>query len=175
MTNKTDIVMKQEIREQVQTLFENACAHFLVGGVCPSVRFDIKGTHCFGQARYIENAVRFNFTVAKQNYEEFVKRTVPHEVAHIMQHKLSLRSKPHGYDWAKVMRFFGTPPDRCNSNYNMEGIAPARKTQKFAYKCNGCAKEYSVGKKVHNKIQNGSNYFCRKCRSRISYMGKILT
>jgi len=168
MENKTEREIKQEIRELTLSYFNKGKQQFAVNTAVPKITFDIKGNRTAGQARYSENRIRYNFPIAKQNYESFLKRTVPHEVAHIIQRTLNFNSSPHGIEWKRVMRFFGIQnPERCH-DYDVSDVPTFRRSQKFRYSC-ACSKKHYVGKAVHNRIKNGVEYKCSRCKQIIKY------
>jgi SprT protein len=129
----------------------------------PKIRFDLKGK-CGGQ--FVSGGwkdvwdIRINVEALTKYTEHYIEQTVGHEVGHLVA-KFVYGAKGHDYKWKRVMRDFGLPADRCHT-YD---LTPARRTQKFKYKC-ACS-EHEVGAKVHRKLQLGAAYTCRKCNTRL--------
>ena len=165
MENLTALQMKKEIISLTTELFTKASEHFNIYGEMPEIRFNIKGNRIAGNANSGKNIIRYNMGIIEKNYEEFISRTVAHEVAHIIQHKILYGSQAHGTEWKRVMRFFGVPAKRCH-NYDVSEVPSYRKAQKFSHTC-ACKENnvHMVGKKVHQNILNGTIYICPRCHT----------
>ncbi len=128
-----------------------------------SVRFDLRGGAA-GQAvfsRCGKIAVRYNRMLLQENGEEFLRRTVPHEVAHVVVRLLhGPRCRPHGREWQRVMAHFGAEAIRCHS-FDIRRAA-TRRLRRFAYRC-GC-REFALTSIRHGRVQRGQVYLCRDCR-----------
>jgi SprT protein len=131
------------------------------------IRFDLRG-HTAGQAliRYQNgrnDVMRFNLEIAKNNLEEFLITTVPHEMAHILQYRKDIRAKSHDGLWKYFTYVLtGKVLPRCHE-FN---TVPARNVKKYLYKCSCMTHKISSIK--HNRIFNGKqNYICCKCKSRL--------
>jgi len=138
------------------------------------VKFNIRGTNLAGEANFSKSLLRFNPVFLEHCTDEFIKRTVPHEVAHIVQRKLfGYGVRCHGKEWKKVMQVFGLEPSRCH-NY----VLPAeirkkhsRRQERFSYSCNCGTGVHKVSKTKHNRINKGYGYRCCSCNERIVYEG----
>ena len=108
--------------------------------------------------------IQYQPVILAENVDHFIKQTVPHEVAHLVVACLYPfgRTRPHGYEWQNVMRFFGVRPDRCH-NYDVTNVRQARQklNRVFQYKCN--CQVYNLTIIRHKRIMAGSKYSCKKC------------
>jgi len=143
----------------------------------PTVRFDKRGTTA-GTANGIKWELNFNMILLNENVEHFIAQTVPHEVAHLIDHQIYDSHAPrydhigrrkkrsvHGRTWKMIMTILGVPADRCHNMDVSNARAARRKTEKFDYKCTGCNTVLSMGKIRHNKQQAGKvNYKHNGCR-----------
>jgi SprT protein len=138
-------------------------------GVDPEVTVDwsLRGLSA-GFCRYLAGGnshIKLNAKIAAAEGDKFTE-TIAHEYAHAVAwavaHKLGWPKvrDHHGYEWQKVMNAFGYPATRCHS---YESAVAVRVVEKFKYRC-ACGPVQLVGPKIHRKIQNGSKYFCNKCR-----------
>jgi len=138
----------------------------------PELLFDLRGTtagraYTYLNADFMLPKIRYNMRLAKENLENFVNRTVPHEVSHIIANRHFGKNCGHGREWKWVMvNVFGVEPKRCH-DYNVEGHR-VRKTFIHVYTC-GCG-ECKVGTKHHNIIQQSPErrIFCCACRQTIN-------
>lgn len=143
----------------------------------PRVRFDKRGTTA-GTANGSKWELNFNETLLNENVDHFVKQTVAHEVAHLIDHqvydshaprydRLGRRKKRsvHGRTWKMVMMALGVPADRCH-NYDVSNAKQTRrKSETFNYKCTGCETVLPMGKIRHNNMQSGKRtYHHNGCR-----------
>lgn len=131
----------------------------------PVLDFSLKGKTA-GKAYCGLNKIQLNLEFSN-NYEEFLKETIAHEVAHIAVYQLYQDPKsksykneklnPHGYEWLIIAAILGCKTDRCHSYQ----VSPAKITQKFIYECK-CNK-HIIGLNVHKKILLGNIRFCKNC------------
>jgi len=103
-------------------------------------------------------------------HEQMINRTVPHEVAHYVSHVVyGPEGSGHGYRWQSVMRVLGVADsNRCHT-YSLEGIKTRQVNKPYAYKCSCMIHKETAH--IHNKIQCGRIYTCRKCRQKLVYFG----
>lgn len=107
--------------------------------------------------------LQFNLELAARHPEEFLKRTVPHECAHMLQFQRNPRSKSHGAEWDFFCRLLtGSTMPRCHS-YDTTGIKRTRKVQRIKYVCD--CKEHNVSSTIHNRIKAGRTYTCLDCKT----------
>ncbi len=108
--------------------------------------------------------IRYNRLIAAQALDDFVARTVPHEVAHYVVDRCftSKRIKPHGMEWQNIMRAFGLEPSVCH-RYDLSGV-PVRRQRQYAYICD--CREHQLSATRHNRVQHrGTSYLCSHCGS----------
>lgn len=168
--------MREKIIEKVREL----CLLADVPFVEPT--FELKGKVA-GQFAYKGSScgLRFNMIFATNHPDEYMARTVPHEVAHYVRyvrngykHDVLSNGKRdiHGAKWRAVMRELGASDStRCHS-YDTSVIA-SRKYRKFSYSCDN-DHAYELTTIRHNRVQRGqTTYFCRECRSELHFRGEL--
>lgn len=129
----------------------------------PALRFDLRG-QAAGQAvwhRKQRPLLRFNLDIARRHPEDFLERTVAHEVAHLVTTACHGRVRPHGPEWQAVMAHLGIArPTRCH-DYALDE-SEVRRQRRWSYACACSRHELSTTR--HNRIQNaGVRYHCRRC------------
>lgn len=167
------MTIKQRITNEVQKYREIAASK---GYTLPHVPIDfsLRGA-CAGQAVNIRSTgtpvkVRFNVALAERHPEEFLSRTVPHEVAHLLQFMRNPNSKPHGHEWDFFCRLLtGSTMPRCHT-YDVTGIKRTRKVQKFKYVCECDKGLHLISSIKHKRILHGANYKCVRCGCRIKQL-----
>ena len=136
------------------------------------VSFNLRG-HTAGKAMCRRGIVRdfeirYNAVLLEENGENFLNRTVPHEVAHLVVYaQYPSRTKPHGYEWKRVMRDFGITPKRCHS-YDTSNATVRRRgrlDREYPYKC-GC-RTHMLTVIRHRRILKGAGYTCKVCRQKL--------
>lgn len=117
--------------------------------------------------------INFNLEIAKHNLEAFLKRTVRHEISHLIDCYLYGRTRPHGRNWEMVMWKLGDKnPTRCHS-YDMSNVKVRRLKKRYLYACD-CDELHSLTIIRHRRIQNeGKKFGCRTCRKRLEYTGRM--
>jgi SprT protein len=122
----------------------------------PVVSLDLRGV-CAGRAS--SEVIWYNPTIALANLEKFITRTVPHEVAHVVDRRLN-GSSSHGPRWKKIMKDFGVPAARCHS-YS-KGVVKTRELKRFAYRCE--CRTHSLTSILHNRMCRGQRRWCKTCK-----------
>ena len=172
MCNKTLVI------NRVKECFAIAEARFNTTFRMPNIRFDKRGTTA-GTANGGKWELNFNMVLLNENVEHFVKQTVAHEVAHLIDHQVfdmnaprfdiyGRRKKraPHGANWKRCMFVLGVPADRCHNMDVSNAKVTRRKSAKFQYKCSGCGTVMEMGTVRHNNMQSGKRTYHHKgCRS----------
>jgi SprT protein len=160
---------KQAIINRVEELTKIATAK---GLHYPSTTHDfgLRG-RCGGQyawgyrtstASFTKSVLRWNLDIAKENLNDYLTTTVPHELAHAIQRYHFPRSTPHGKEWKQCCRaLVGHELPRCHQ-YETK---PARIVKRYNYAC--ACKTHAVSSVVHGRIQRGRNYICTSCKTRI--------
>lgn len=167
--------IKSQIEARVLECMEIVRAKFrLTEFQNPSVHFDVSGTKG-GFAKYQDWSIHFNLDLAKNNMEQYLNQTVPHEVAHLVDFK-KYGGWGHKRTWKAIMiHVFGLKPDRCHSMDVSE--VKTRKYDTYIYTCNCPSLEHKIKTNLHKKMSVlGKNYRCGRCMNRISfksYAGKI--
>lgn len=170
--------VKNRVEREVKRCIGIAEQHYNRTFTMPCIKYNVRG-QVAGYAHSSQNTVDFNSTLLMENVDDFIARTVPHEVAHIVDYAvygLQLRGRKrsvHGPTWKRVMHLFGADPSRCHS-YDTSNSQVSRKAR-FKYQCSVCGEVLNVGPKVHHKIQMGYHYWhtgrgCGK-NSKLEFVG----
>ena len=137
-----------------------------------AIDFSLRG-RCAGQARVDrggETCLRINQQLLAENLDDFLRNTIPHEVAHLVVNwqarKKRQRPRPHGPEWQAVMRqCYGLKALRCHSYQT----TPARVVPRaFLYSCN-CS-EHRLTSIMHNRILRSYRALCRSCKSPLTFV-----
>lgn len=160
--------MPDQLHAQVEACYQQADAHFNREFNRPQVSFRLRGQKA-GVAHLDENLLRFNPALYAQNREDFLRQTVPHEVAHMIARALyGRRIRPHGSEWQAIMReVFRLPPQRCHS-YAVQRRPVAR----FIYRCSCPERDFPFSSQRHRLVARGSRYFCRRCKATLVFSGE---
>jgi SprT protein len=117
--------------------------------------------------------IRFNNHLMKENFDQFLKSTVPHETAHYVTIyackirygvEASKKLKPHGQEWRYTMEAFGVESENiggCHS-YDLENIK--KLSGKYDYQLVCECKSHQVSKTRYQRAKNGTKYICKKCK-----------
>lgn len=127
------------------------------------VLFDLKGRSAgmfkiLGKQRFI----RYNPWIFAKYYDENLRDTVPHEVAHFIVHEVYPRrgTKPHGRQWRELMARFGADAG-VTFDRDLDGV-PQRSQKSHRYFC-GC-QVHEVSTTRHNRVQRRRvRYHCCTC------------
>lgn len=155
------VEVNNAIAKAMQTLEE----HFDQTFERPVVTYDLKG-HTAGYAVISENLIRLNTELLYTHHDDMIERTVPHEVAHIVQYQKYPGSKSHGGEWQYIMAILGLPADRTHS---YKTTAARVRKREFIYYCtdNCPGNPHMVTKTLHNRILKGQIYTCRQCKAQL--------
>ena len=158
-----ETALQQEAEQRTRQLLAVAGRHFGREPGRVVVKFDLSGKAA-GMALFPHRAspiIRYNVLLLAENREDFLRRTVPHEVAHVVaRHLFGRRIKPHGPEWRQVMVLFGADPSRCH-DYDISR-ASRRRLKRFDYRCN--CRSHQLTSIRHNRVLQGQVYLCLKCR-----------
>lgn len=133
----------------------------------PKVTIDLTGKSA-GMFCTKDNVIRFNLNLMLENKEDFIKQTVPHEVAHFVVEIIDRTSLPHGATWQAVMKLFGISNPMTYHNYVV--APPKRQKRPYIYRCS--CKEHSFTKIKHKYARSGISYTCHTCHGVCRYIGK---
>lgn len=161
--------MPEQIHARVEACYQQAEAFFKQRFARPEISFKLRGQKA-GVAHLTENKLRFNLQLYRANQEDFLRQTVPHEVAHMVAHQLfGPRIQPHGEEWQLIMRgVYGLVPERCH-NYEVQRRVQTR----YIYRC-ACTEggEFPFSSQRHRLVAQGRRYFCRRCKVTLSFTGE---
>jgi len=150
--------VKQQVTTTLQSCIDVANKHYGVDIQFPTVVYKKRGSTA-GTANYGTNTIDLNPVLLMNNIDAFMKRTVPHEMAHLITDEIDPKShqsflgrkrQPHGKTWKSVMRVLGADPSRCH-DYDVSSVE--RKRSSYEYKCEECGENLTMGVKRHNKQQ----------------------
>lgn len=138
------------------------------------IKYDLKSARIAGQAIMGRGVMRLNPHFLEKYKDDYIERTVVHELAHLGIHEVytvdkGYRVDGHGPEWKSMMRSLGADPSRCHSFEADEGIG--RRKAKYAYQCSNCCAEIKVGPTVHKRLQQGELYKTRCCKARVVMSG----
>lgn len=138
----------------------------------PPIYYDIRGT-TGGLAKSASMSVHYNDKLLKENMEEFIATTVPHEVCHIAVYHLCQTEKRnypkngHGADWQIMMRLAGV-----NARKYHQYEVPTKEPVEYHYEC-GCPNGLIIPEKQHKKIKNKA-MICNKCKKQLGKWERIM-
>ncbi|WAH60066.1 SprT family zinc-dependent metalloprotease [Pseudomonas silvicola] len=160
--------MPELLNSRVESCFQQAEAFFKRPFARPQVSFKLRGQKA-GVAHLHENLLRFNPQLYRENSEDFLRQTVPHEVAHLVAHQLfGDRIAPHGEEWQLIMRgVYELPPNRCHT-YEVK----RRRVTRYIYKCPCADSDFPFSAQRHKLVHQGRRYLCRRCRHTLVFTGE---
>jgi len=134
----------------------------------PTVTLDLRGQRA-GVAYLNRNLLRFNAQMYRDHGDEFLRETVPHEVAHLLAHVLhGSRIRPHGPEWQRLMTgLFKLPPKRCHDY----PVVAARRRTSYFYKC-ACPVPVPFTAQRHAWVTKGRQYQCLRCGVLLRFTGR---
>lgn len=176
--------VKERVAKKVNECVNKSNLHFGRTYPVPPIHYDVRGTT---GGYHQDGEVHYNPTLLMENVDQYLERTVPHEVAHhidtlngdnarpqndvyrmlnaAMTGRRSRRAKRsiHGPSWQHICRIMGmTDIKRCHQ-YDVTN-AQVKVKNKFEYKCGGCSQAIFMSSVRHNKFRKGrSTYWCSKC------------
>ncbi len=155
------------ILSHLETCYQLAEAHFGRRFERPRVTLDLKGQRA-GVAYLARNLLRFNGQMYRENTEDFLKQTVPHEAAHLIADAVyGAGIRPHGAEWQNLMTgLFGLPAKRCH-DYPVQ----ARRSTRYFYQC-GCPGPIPFTAQRHAWVGRGRRYLCRRCGDMLRFTGQ---
>lgn len=175
--------LQQRVNNKIAACLQVANQKFNRNFPMPKVAYDCRGLKA-GVAKLQRYSVHFNPVFLKENVEDMIENTVPHELAHLIDWEVyqkqnhygfgfgrRRRMSAHGHTWKSIMHLFGANPERCHS-YDAAN-AQERVKNKFHYKCEGCGKDCFVGPVVHRKMANGVVYRTKCCRKPLVFQAKL--
>ncbi len=160
--------MPELLRQRVEACYVQAEAFFKRTFPRPEVSFKLRGQKA-GVAHLHDNLLRFNPQLYQANQDDFLRQTVPHEVAHLIAHQLFGASiQAHGQEWQLIMRgVYELPPHRCHS-YAVE----RRVAMRYIYRCPCPDSDFAFSAQRHTLVRKGRRYVCKRCRQVLTYSGE---
>jgi SprT protein len=105
--------------------------------------------------------IRYNLAIARHQPDDFLKETVPHEVAHVLCHLVYPRARPHGPEWQDIMRNLGAAPKRCHS-FEIPEATTIKRQRRWLYRCS--CREHQLSSTRHYRVlRQESSYRCTSC------------
>jgi SprT protein len=163
--------MPDQIHARVEACYQQAEAFFKRRFPRPVISFKLRGQKA-GVAHLDENLLRFNPQLYQENCEDFLRQTVPHEVAHMVARQLYGRGiQPHGAQWQQIMlEVYQLPANRCHSY-----AVARREVQRYLYVCQCPEQEFPFSRQRHTLVSKGRRYFCRRCKATLVFTGQQRT
>ena len=127
----------------------------------PKITFGLRGSVA-AQAFVAENRIDFNLVLFRENFEDGVQNSCPHELAHCVAYTRGLtKGNFHGRIWKEVMIEFRAAPIPC---HNLDVTQAMSRTGYFTYRCR-CNSGNMVSLEMHHQIQASPELFrCRTCK-----------
>jgi len=137
--------------------------YFDLTGVCA-------GMYCWGKSK--GTYFRVNLDIARNQLEDYLARTVPHEVSHhIVRIHFPEHAKSHGWQWQRIMHIvFGLEPSRCHS-YDIKDIIVKKKPHKYTCACLAEPNHYLSNIRHKRALETKQTYICLRCRCTLVYQG----
>ncbi len=162
-----------EHTSQVQECLKRAFDHFNITTVKPeqvAIHNDIRGMNA-GQARRRGNqySLRFNPEAITNHFDEMVKDTIPHEVAHIVCMIRPELGRNHDNGWKFVCRTLGGDDSRTHTM----NLSPGKAKTEYDYMVSG--EIVKLGPKRHARLQRGETTYSHRTLGKITkdmFVGK---
>lgn len=119
------------------------------------------------QAGVVKNHLYFNRYYLTNQTSEFVERTVPHELSHLIIYEMQNRGlvcediDPHGKEFQSVMISLGATDVSAKHSYDIN-VIPGFKGG-FRFKCGDCGSDLRVS---DIQAKNIHKFHCSKCKSK---------
>jgi SprT protein len=167
-------LLTTQVKLAVEKYMCIANEYFDVRMALPKISFDTGGATTAGRAWCSKWLVEFHMGYLKENKEDYINRTVPHEVAHLVAHYVHCKVKgkkrinPHGREWKfKMEKVFGLPSTRCHNYRKPAGYIK----DTFQYVC--ACKTYDLSIIRHRRVSKGTVYKCNKCRKPLIFKEEV--
>jgi SprT protein len=159
------MTLKQQVTKQLEQTLAIAEEKLGIDSPMPTVVYDLKG-HTAGIANYDRSKIRLNLYLLEKYKETYIKRTVIHELGHLLSYRLyGMNGRGHGVKWKSVMVAIGGPTTRCHS-YETK---PARIHKRYILSCQKCSEVIiEVTSRVIKKIRAGAVYTHKGCGAPLS-------
>ncbi len=170
------VQLQKKIASEVERYVDLARKQYKMNFIVPRIEYTLRGT-CAGYAQGVSQ-VNFNSVLLMENQEDFLKSTVPHEVAHCIDSAIGgnqsfgvtirggrvrrARRSVHGESWKAIMRLFGADPNGRTHTYDVSR-AQVRVKRKYEYRCTKCGHIVTMSSVAHNRIMRGATYWHKAC------------
>lgn len=122
--------------------------------------------------------IELNETLLAENFDDFLIRTIPHEVAHLLVNQFYPNAKQaHGKEFRQVCKELGYPDaGKTYHEYDVSSVVKKKNTTLYVYECiHGC-RLYQLSKLIHKRIQEkGQKRGCGECRTVLKYTHQTVT
>ncbi len=136
------------------------CGYPKLGKTIPFT-FNKRFTDSFGAAG--SGAVEFSGPLWGRATPKQRKQVIIHETCHVLsEEKYGENIKPHGQEWEEMMELAGAEPIIYHDVDNEDLYRPQRC---YAIRCKSCAHEDTITQNMRTRILNGSQHFCRQCKT----------
>lgn len=162
--------MDTNIAQRIESKIKECFTKIL--GYVPEHRvvYESIGRGTAGTFRFSTKTFTFDPWFAERYTEDYIARTVPHEVAHMIQRIVYPKAKQsHGPEFRKIMSALGAPTATYH-NYDVKD-APGRHSRNHQYKCACEGKVFNLTTRMHNSINKGAGRRCNACLTSIVYIG----
>ena len=179
--------IKQRVEAKLRASIKIAESHYNQTFRYPRILYTKRGTTA-GTADTRAWEVNFNATLLMENVEDFIARTVPHEMAHLIDSQLNpqnfeggfqmtrngrlkrAKRSVHGYTWKAIMLVLGAPTSRCHSYDTANARVKKGRGAKQVWVCRTCGVEMKLGPQRHARMQSGrARYWMRGCGHHAGY------
>lgn len=167
--------VKQRVTAKIDAGIGLLNKHYRINMKKPTVVYKKRGATA-GTANPATWVIDLNATLLMENIDDFIARTVPHELAHLgtytvypetmTRNVFGRRGKRdfHGFRWQEVMQVLGVKDkSRCHT-YDVSNAKIKRTSSaKYSYRCTGCQTIVEMTPRAHKKILLGYRYWHRGC------------
>lgn len=158
-----DAQQQHRVCEETQRCLRQAERLFRLPHRPIAVLFDLSG-RAAGMYRVAAGraVIRYNPFIFARDFEQGLRTTVPHEVAHYLTDRLyGIRNvRPHGPQWRQVMQALGAEA-RATGHFDLAGL-PVRRQRRFDYRCS--CRQHRLSTCRHNRVLGGrARYHCCHC------------
>lgn len=147
-----------------------ACPHYADKLRTILIQTSVRMTRRAGQANYRKNSIQLSvpFFSDEGNFENGLRNTVTHEMAHLIVGVEGRNGQPHGPQWRRVHVALGGTGERCHSFDLADGYAPRAtkpKAEGRCWKCGGIIQLGPTQLKRHRQFQAQGlrGYSHKKC------------
>ena len=168
-----------QIIRSIQQLARNLYPEFtLADEELPIVFFNGGTTGGYAKRRIFDHRWIYNLEVNVQaievDWDHVTYETIPHEMAHIVNHCINGRVKTHGIEWKRIARRLGCQGNRTHE-MPLQKVRQRKPSRKFTYLAT-CGTEVEISSIRHGRIQRGSYYTLRSTRGKITancFIGEV--